>query len=124
MKRHRRVKDATAPDAGEHALHDVRKAAKRLRYAAESADPVLGKLANRLASRAEAIQELLGEHQDTVVARATLRDIAVRANGEGENGFTFGRLHGLEEARAAELRAAYPVVLHELSRKRLRRKLR
>ena len=68
-KRHRAVR--RAGDSGERdlALHEVRKAAKRLRYAAESARPVFGKRAKRLAARAEAVQELLGEHQDTVVAR-------------------------------------------------------
>src|SRR6185503_3070995 len=100
------------------------KAAKRLRYAAESVRPVLGGRAQELAARAEAIQELLGEHQDTVMARAALRDIAVRAHDLGENGFTFGRLHGLQGARAADLCEAYPAAYHRLPRKRLRRWLR
>ncbi len=113
-RRAARVADAEDPATTERALHEVRKAAKRLRYAAEGARPVLGKPAKRLAKRAEAIQELLGDHQDTVVARETLREIAVHAHLDGENGFTFGRLHALEEARAAELRAAYPALLRRL----------
>ena len=114
LKRHRRTEGAQDVAAVELALHDVRKAAKRLRYAGESARPVLGKRAKKLAKRSEAIQELLGEHQDTVVARATLREIGVRAHLDGENGFTFGRLHALQEARAAELRAAYPRLIRRL----------
>lgn len=114
LKRHRRTKRARDIAAAELALHEVRKSAKRLRYASESAQPVLGKPARKLARRAEAIQELLGEHQDTVVARAALREIAVHAHLDGENGFTFGRLHALQEARAAELRAAYPALIRRL----------
>jgi CHAD domain-containing protein len=69
---------------------------------------VLGAPATELAAAAEAIQDLLGEHQDTVVARQSLREIGVRAHLSGENGFTFGRLHSLEEARAAALVSDYP----------------
>jgi CHAD domain-containing protein len=106
--RDRAVEAATDEDARVRALHDVRKAAKRLRYAAEGAVPVLGAPAAELAAAAEAIQDVLGEHQDTVVARRSLREIGVRAHLSGENGFTFGRLHSLEEARAAALAAEYP----------------
>ncbi len=96
------------------AMHDIRKAAKRLRYAAEAARPALGKPAKRLARRAKDAQQLLGEHQDTVVARAVLREIGVKAHLSGENGFTLGRLHALEEARAGELERRYPAVVSRL----------
>jgi CHAD domain-containing protein len=106
-KRHRAYLAATTPDGRDAALHEVRKAAKRLRYASESAVPVLGRRAAKLAARAKAVQKALGEHQDSVVARRVLRDLGVRAHLSGENGFTFGRLHGLEEARAGEPVARY-----------------
>ena len=73
--------------------HEARKAAKRLRYAAETAAPVLGKPARRLVKRVKHVQELLGDHQDAVVARPVLREIAVAAHLDGENGFTWGLLH-------------------------------
>jgi len=73
--------------------HAARKAAKRLRYAAEAAAPVLGKPADRLVGRVKQVQELLGDHQDAVVARPVLREIGVAAHLEGENGFTYGLLH-------------------------------
>ena len=50
-----------------------RKAAKRVRYAAESATDTLGSKADKLAERMEAAQETLGTHQDTVVIRDVLR---------------------------------------------------
>jgi len=82
------------------AVHDARKKAKRLRYAAESMAPVLGKRADRLAASLKTIQEILGEFQDTVMSRQVLREYGARAHVEGHNGFTYGRLHMLEEARA------------------------
>jgi CHAD domain-containing protein len=120
-KRHRALKTAASDAERDLALHEVRKAAKRLRYAAETAQPVFGKKAKRLTSMAKDIQQLLGEHQDTVVARRTLREIGVRAHLAGENGFTFGRLHALEEARAAELEHEYPPLVRRLPKGKFNR---
>jgi CHAD domain-containing protein len=92
-----------------------------LRYAAESAVPAFGGRAKELALRAERVQEVLGEHQDTVVARQTLRELGAQAYLHDENGFTFGRLHALEQARAAELMARYPAELDRLPTRRLDR---
>ncbi|WP_344337228.1 CHAD domain-containing protein, partial [Kitasatospora putterlickiae] len=46
------------------ALHEARKAAKRARYAGETAVPVAGAAAERYVERMKAVQEALGEHQD------------------------------------------------------------
>jgi CHAD domain-containing protein len=97
----RRMEQAEDPSERQRELHEVRKAAKRLRYAAESAEPVLGDDAAQLASRAEQVQELLGEHQDSVLARELLRQLAVQVQLEGGNAFDFGRLHALEQERGA-----------------------
>lgn len=123
-KRHRAYEKATSPLQRNLALHEVRKAAKRLRYAAESTSPVFGERAKRLAAWAEALQELLGDHQDTVVARGTLREIGVSAHLDGEDGFTFGRLHALEESRADQREREYPAALAALPRNDLRTWLR
>lgn len=116
MRRDKRVRGAQTHAARDAALHEVRKAAKRLRYAGESAKPVLGHDASQLASRAEDIQEVLGELQDTVVSRTTLREIGMRAHLSGENGFTFGLLYALEQSRAEDLVAAYPPLVKALPR--------
>jgi CHAD domain-containing protein len=92
-------------------LHDVRKAAKRARYAAESARPAVGKPARKLARRMEQLQELLGEHQDAVEAQRVLREIGSAAFLAGENGFTFGLLHNLESVRQERVLDCYPAVL-------------
>ena len=100
---------ARAEQPGERAarLHRVRKDAKRARYACEAAAPVLGERARSAAERWEAVQEVLGEYQDSVVARGLLRELGVRAHAAGLDGFTYGRLHGLEDGRADAALAAY-----------------
>jgi CHAD domain-containing protein len=99
--------DDADQDTIDAALHEVRKKAKRLRYAAEAARPVLGKRAKRLARAAEQIQETLGELQDSVVSREHLLGLAAQAHEEGDSAFSFGRLHALEEQRAAEARTRF-----------------
>ncbi|MET4134316.1 CYTH and CHAD domain-containing protein [Pseudarthrobacter sp. PvP090] len=90
------------------ALHEVRKSAKRLRYAAEAAVPVFGKQAARIARTAEEVQTILGEHQDSVVIREKLRSLAtVLRESDGGAGFTYGRLHALEQQRGTEARTRF-----------------
>ncbi|TDD29117.1 CYTH and CHAD domain-containing protein [Kribbella turkmenica] len=103
----RRSEAAETSAEQDHELHEVRKAAKRLRYAAESAVPVLGDEAADLAARAEEVQEVLGEHQDSVVSRDLLRQLAVQVHLDGGNAFTFGRLHAAEEQRGIRSRDAF-----------------
>ena len=93
--------------AREEALHEVRKKAKRLRYAAESATPALGKRGQRLAKRAKKVQEALGAHQDTVASRAWLEDLTARADGDSAVAFGAGRLHAREEQRAEAAERAF-----------------
>ncbi|MER1997303.1 MAG: CHAD domain-containing protein [Arthrobacter sp.] len=86
-------------------FHEARKDAKRLRYAAEAYVPAGGDRATAMVEAAETVQKALGEHQDSVVTR----DLLVRLGahpGRGGSGFTYGRLHAVEEqrARAAEKR--------------------
>jgi CHAD domain-containing protein len=88
-------------------FHEVRKAAKRVRYAADSASEALGTKAEKLAKRMEEGQEILGAHQDSVVSRDVLRRLATDAQRGGESSFTFGHLYALEERRAAESLAAF-----------------
>ncbi|MGW6241383.1 CYTH and CHAD domain-containing protein [Streptomyces sp. NPDC055094] len=118
-----RVGHALALAPGEErdlAMHDARKAAKRARYAAEAAHPALGKPAKRFAKRMKALQTALGDHQDSVVAREALRDLAVRAHAAGESAFTWGLLYGQEEARGERREQEVPGLWEEASDPRLR----
>jgi CHAD domain-containing protein len=107
----RRIHEAQwiAPGAGrDTALHETRKAAKRASYAAEAAQPALGKkTTRRFARRMKAVQSALGDHHDAVNARAAAREIGVRAHLAGENAFTFGLLgeRAAHEAAACEAKA-------------------
>ncbi|MBB1255541.1 CYTH and CHAD domain-containing protein [Streptomyces sp. OF3] len=90
------------------AAHAARKAAKRLRYAAETAQLAHGKTAARYARRVRRLQDLLGAHQDAVVTRAALRELAAEADAAGESSFAYGVLYGREERAAADTLAALP----------------
>jgi CHAD domain-containing protein len=105
---------AAAEAVDEHelddALHGTRKAAKRLRYvAAATGQP-------KVAERAKVIQSLLGDHQDSVVSRTHLLQEADAAHAAGEDTFTYGVLHQLEEELALECREQLGDALKELRR--------
>ncbi|MEV5957330.1 CYTH and CHAD domain-containing protein [Streptomyces sp. NPDC051987] len=89
-------------------LHEARKKAKRTRYAAEAAHPALGKPAKKLTKSMKSLQSMLGEHQDSVMARETLRELSAVAHAAGESAFTYGLLYGREEQRAAAIEAETP----------------
>lgn len=89
------------------ALHEVRKSAKRLRYAAEAATPVHHKPALRLVAAAENLQTILGGHQDSVVSRGWLRRGEAAARLQGESGFSYGRLDAIEQYVAADSDARF-----------------
>jgi CHAD domain-containing protein len=88
-------------------LHDVRKAAKRLRYTAEVAGPLLGRRTRRVRKWAKRVQETLGERQDTVLTRERCRTLGLAAAAAGENAWSYGRLHALEQARARQAEEAF-----------------
>lgn len=124
LRRARGAVEQASADERAVLLHEVRKAAKQARYAGEAVAPVLGKDAARFAARAEAVQEALGERQDSVVSREALRQLGVQAHLAGENGFTFGRLHGLEQLRAEHADAAFLAAWEALDRRQVLRWLR
>ncbi len=79
-------------------LHEARKAAKKARYAAETMTEFFGKPAARFAKAMETLQEELGEHQDSVVMRTRLEQLA-RQETAPPAAFANGRLHAHEEQR-------------------------
>jgi CHAD domain-containing protein len=108
LRRDVRAAESTVGDTDhDHALHEVRKSAKRLRYAAESFEPLRPNRAARLVLAAHGLQKILGEHQDSVVTRELLRRLGVQAHLAGENGFSYGRLHALEQSVATDSEARF-----------------
>jgi len=54
-------------------IHKTRIRTKRARYAAELAEPTVGKPATRFINKARAVQDVLGTHQDAIQAEAHVR---------------------------------------------------
>lgn len=122
----RLVEDAAARPPGaerEELLHDARKAAKASRYAGESVSRVFGADALAFAEAMEAVQEALGEHQDSVLTRERLRDLALQSTSTGV-AFLYGRLHALEEARAEQSQRHFDDAWKAAGRKSVHRWLR
>jgi CHAD domain-containing protein len=100
-------------------LHAVRIRTKRVRYAAEAAEPLVGKPARAFAKAAERLQDVLGELNDAVVAEQWLAKWA-------RHGRSLEELRGAEalaerERVAARLhREGWAAAWKELSSPRLR----
>jgi CHAD domain-containing protein len=123
----RRIRHARSLPPGEArdaALHSARKAAKRTRYATEVMVAVAGRHAGRLVGRMKKIQSVLGGHQDAVIARATIRDLGLRAHQAGDNAFTFGLLYERDTHAALEFQERAFHVWHRAKRPKYRRWLR
>lgn len=107
----RSARRATVGPPLDTALHDARKAAKAARYAAESVAGLGGASAIALAGRMTAAQDLLGAHQDSLVARSRLADLAAAAVADGCPTGTIDALVALERERHGDgpvaLAAAY-----------------
>ncbi|TMQ99982.1 CYTH and CHAD domain-containing protein [Actinomadura soli] len=97
----------TTADDPDLARHETRKAAKRARYAAELAVPVLGAAAKRVVKDAKRIQEVLGEYQDGVIAMEHLEAAGKRTRIPAE-AFALGVLYGKEECQAEAARDRLP----------------
>lgn len=98
------------------ALHEVRKKAKAVRYAAEAVEPVVGKAARKAGRGAKRLQELLGAHQDSVVAEAWMRDLAASGEVEARTAFLLGALVAGEHGVRAEQRAELPALWEKVAR--------
>jgi len=101
----RRLREAWPLPAGaarDAALHEARKAAKRTRYAAEVAAPVLGKRARTFVRRITKVQSLLGDQQDTVIARQLERRLGIAAHQAGENAFSYGLFYERDACMAGD----------------------
>jgi len=106
----RSARRAPVGPALDTSLHDARKAAKAARYAAESVAALAGKPASRLAERLTKVQDSLGAHQDSLVARSRLADLAALAVADGRPTGTLDALVALERERHGDGTAALGAV--------------
>ena len=100
-------------------LHRIRILTKRVRYAADTVAPLMGKPARRFADAAASLQTVLGEHNDAVVAEAWLRSWAVDDRSRDAT-FAAGMLAGIERAAAGRARRDWRSAWRDLSRADLR----
>ena len=94
-------------------IHKTRIKTKRARYAAELAEPTVGKPATRFINKARVAQDLLGMHQDAIQAEAHVRaflkhSTSVRA------AFVAGRMVERQRLRREKARKKMPRLLRGL----------
>ncbi len=99
-------------------LHHVRLLAKRARFAAEAAVPVIGSDARRFARAMSSVQNVLGIQHDAVVAHQWVRTHAVAE--ASPVSFAGGMVAGLLRNSAASAAHEFPVVWRRASRGKLR----
>ena len=115
FRRLRKTAAKLGPGSSDDDLHRARILGKRARYAAELAEPELGKAGRRFVARAKAFQDVLGAHQDAIVAEARLRGLLGDTAGSGA-AFAAGRLVESERARRRDTRKALPRAWRKLER--------
>jgi CHAD domain-containing protein len=98
LKKLRKKVRATPAEPADDELHSLRKRGKRVRYAYELAGD------DAVVKRAKDFQDVLGEHQDSVVAERTLRELAASAP---ERAIIAGRIIERERASRVEARSAW-----------------
>ncbi len=75
FKKLRKAVKALPKNPNDIDLHAVRIRVKRARYAAELAQPIVGRPAERVVARTKKLQDALGEYQDAAVAEERLRTL-------------------------------------------------
>ena len=110
-KRHRKAvecrDDTSIPVAErEEHFHDVRKAAKKLRYSAEAAQST-GLPTKKLYAACKTLQSSLGDFQDTCTARHVLLQKARRAHSHDQDTFGYGVLYQIERMDGLKALEAY-----------------
>jgi CHAD domain-containing protein len=112
----RRRMSAVDADATDEELHSLRIRGKKARYAAELAEPAVGRPAKRFVASAKRLQDVLGEHQDALVAEERLRALLGTSRAK-RSAFALGRLVEREQARRVEARLELPAAKAEVERR-------
>lgn len=117
LRRGRRVQLLKAGRKRDLRLHDVRKAARRVKDVAQAQAPVSGRKVKRLGKEADRLQTILGEYQDLVITGLVLDKAGTELAGAGDV------LHGIrsrEVVAAKELYAGFCHAWRDADRKSLR----
>lgn len=106
---------------GGSALHSARKAARRLRFAADAVSAggtaVLGKKYRHISREAERVQDALGDHRDSALFVEHLLTTSDSAHEAGENTFVYGAMSVRAQHRGAASLNESPKALKRLDRR-------
>ncbi|MBP3088025.1 CYTH and CHAD domain-containing protein [Corynebacterium sp. sy017] len=91
----------------ENRVHDVRKAAKKLRYCSEAVTRSGHVNTKNLTRACKHLQKVLGDYQDALTSRDTIRTLAEQAYRNGQNTFEYGILYSSEEHSAQQALGQY-----------------
>lgn len=80
----------------EEYFHDMRKSAKKLRYAAEAVSAATGMKTRKIYRACKDMQSVLGDFQDSVTSRDKLLSMAQSAHRRGQDTFAYGLLYQRE----------------------------
>lgn len=100
-KRHKRAvgnwdnEDLTLHEREEY-FHDMRKAAKKLRYAAEAVGSATGMKTGKIYKACKQMQSVLGDFQDSVTSRDKLLAMSQADRRKGNDAFAYGLLYQRE----------------------------
>jgi CHAD domain-containing protein len=114
-------------DSPAEEFHDVRKKAKRARYAAEAVAPALGdrtKDAERFSKAVSKVQDVLGEHQDGIVAIQTIEDVLAGTRRTPRFAYAAGRLVERQIRAIDDNRASFFQIWDDVDKRRHRRWLK
>ena len=94
-------------------LHKTRIRTKRARYAAELAEPIVGKPATRFIKKARVVQDVLGVHQDAIQAETHIRAF-LKQSTSARAAFVAGRMVERQRRRREEARGDMQQLLRGL----------
>jgi CHAD domain-containing protein len=112
----RRVAKKLGPKSTAEAVHNARIRAKRARYTAELAEPVVGNRARRYFTASKRFQDVVGAHQDAVAAEERIRGVLERSKSL-ETAFAAGRLAERTAVGRRKARKALPKAWKRLERR-------
>lgn len=120
MKRHQKaVRHWSDPSIElserEQYFHDMRKAGKKLRYAAEAIGHTTELKTTRLYKACKELQSILGDFQDCVTSRDMLLRQAAQARQAGEDTFGYGVAYERERQAGLEALKHYPKIMKKIS---------
>jgi CHAD domain-containing protein len=94
-------------------IHETRLNTKRARYAAELAEPTVGKPATRFINKARVVQDVLGTHQDAIQAEAHIRAF-LKHSTSARAAFVAGRMVERQRQRRERAKKKMPRLLRGL----------